>query len=301
MAMKLITHDGSFHYDEILATAILLEIYPDAKVIRTRDMDIIKTGDVVYDVGRCFDPHSFRFDHHQATFNDTYSDKYQIKLSSAGLVYKFFCEKLFQKYGFTKASPLYNEIKDKIYDEFFLSADAIDNGVNIFTGIKPRTIQDIVQGFLLYSRYNSGSENDKFMLALNLVRTDFNFYIGSIFDDYLPKSINLEEEMSRSDGPILVLKNRYSQDLMFDVDKKLNRNLKFIISPLANEYRILTLPNEKGGFKPRLSLNPKWCGLANEELVSVSGIPGAIFVHVNGFTGGNQTLEGAIEMCKRSL
>jgi uncharacterized UPF0160 family protein len=40
--MKLVTHNGTFHYDEILAASILLEIYPDAEIIRTRDADIIK-------------------------------------------------------------------------------------------------------------------------------------------------------------------------------------------------------------------------------------------------------------------
>lgn len=54
--MLLITHDGTSHYDEILATAVHQKIYPDSKLIRTRDHNTIETGDIVYDAGRVFNP-----------------------------------------------------------------------------------------------------------------------------------------------------------------------------------------------------------------------------------------------------
>ena len=62
---RLITHSEEFHTDDVFATALLLHIFPDAEVIRSRNETIITTGDIVYDVGKLYDPSRERYDHHQ--------------------------------------------------------------------------------------------------------------------------------------------------------------------------------------------------------------------------------------------
>lgn len=188
--VKLITHNGTFHYDEILATAFLMEIFSNSTVVRTRDENIINSGDIVYDVGSVFDPSTYRFDHHQRTFNETYSSEYDVKLSSAGLIYKYFSELLFEKYGFPKSHYLYNDIKEKIYKEYVLYADAIDNGYDIFGKIIPRTMASLVGSFNDYNVSGNDAEkvsNDNFYKALEIVRIDLKNYLRKIFKDYVPK------------------------------------------------------------------------------------------------------------------
>jgi len=51
----------------------------------------------------------------------------------------------------------------------------------------------------------------------------------------------------------------------------------------------------------RLSLLNKWCGVRDEELSELSGIPGCIFVHASGFIGGNKTYDGALQMALLTL
>jgi uncharacterized UPF0160 family protein len=118
---KLIgTHSGAFHCDEALATALLLRTKEFAKsiIVRTRDQEMLDQLDAQVDVGAVFDSAKNRFDHHQKTFVHqwwTEADqeraaaaqklteegkaqeaeqlpKYDFitKLSSAGLIYKFF-------------------------------------------------------------------------------------------------------------------------------------------------------------------------------------------------------------------
>ena len=48
----IVTHDGSFHADDVFAVATLLKLFPDANVIRTRDTSVIERADVVVDVGK---------------------------------------------------------------------------------------------------------------------------------------------------------------------------------------------------------------------------------------------------------
>ena len=51
----------------------------------------------------------------------------------------------------------------------------------------------------------------------------------------------------------------------------------------------------------RLSLLEEWHGVRDEQLSSLSGIKGCIFVHASGFIGGNETREGALEMARKTL
>ena len=51
----------------------------------------------------------------------------------------------------------------------------------------------------------------------------------------------------------------------------------------------------------RLSLHPDWCGLRDEELSRVSGIEGCVFVHANGFIGGNLSYQGALAMAVKTI
>ena len=64
---KLVTHNGSFHADDIFACATLCLILEkqgkEFEIIRTRDEEMIKTGDYVFDVGGIYDANKNIFDH----------------------------------------------------------------------------------------------------------------------------------------------------------------------------------------------------------------------------------------------
>ena len=60
--MKIGTHNGSFHCDEVLACAMLKHLpdYKEAEIVRTRDQSILEKCDIVVDVGGVFDPKTHR-------------------------------------------------------------------------------------------------------------------------------------------------------------------------------------------------------------------------------------------------
>lgn len=71
---------------------------------------------------------------------------------------------------------------------------------------------------------------------------------------------------------------------------------------LANtNWRVQCVPLRPDGFENRLSLPPAWCGIRDDALSEQIGIPGCIFVHANGFVGGNDTYEGVLKMATESL
>ena len=110
--MKIITHNGKFHSDEVVSYAILNYLYPNNTLIRTRDMNIINNKrheDIIIDVGMVYDSFCNRFDHHQDNFKHTFTRNTKILLSSAGLVYKHFGRKLINTLLESESNDIYND------------------------------------------------------------------------------------------------------------------------------------------------------------------------------------------------
>jgi uncharacterized UPF0160 family protein len=147
---SIITHSGSFHADESLAIFMLktLPKYKDHSIIRTRNPAVIAEGDIVVDVGGEYNPATNRYDHHQRGFVETYSPAYDVKLSSAGLIYKHFGTKVVQT--IVGSHPQTDEIVSRVYKKLILGFDGHDNGVSAYpTDIaakyeSPTTIADRV-------------------------------------------------------------------------------------------------------------------------------------------------------------
>lgn len=61
----LVTHSGGFHADELLSTVILARLFPDARLVRSRDAAWITPAPdrLIYDVGRAYDAQAGVFDH----------------------------------------------------------------------------------------------------------------------------------------------------------------------------------------------------------------------------------------------
>lgn len=306
--ITLITHSGSFHYDELLATAFLMELFDDVILLRTRDPKIIKTGTIVYDVGFEFDPANKRFDHHMKWFSEVFSEDYNVKLSSAGLIYKYYHEAVFKKYGLHSNDILiFNYIKNKMYKELFLATDAIDNGIEITYSIKPRTIQDIIKLFNTsyiddMDEYNA-AQDSQFHKVLEFVKMDLKNYLNNLFNNFLPgfrKAIDFLQ--NNKDPDIVVITDNYiSISAIVEAERFTSRDLKYMIFKKNNEYRIYCFNIPEHDFQPKVPLKQEWRGKSQEELKTISQIPGIRFVHATGFTGSVDTLDSAIMMCHESL
>jgi uncharacterized UPF0160 family protein len=67
--MRVATHDGSFHADEVFAIAALQLLGEPVEVVRTRDRGSQAAADLRVDVGFRHDPEAGDFDHHQRDFD----------------------------------------------------------------------------------------------------------------------------------------------------------------------------------------------------------------------------------------
>jgi uncharacterized UPF0160 family protein len=134
------THDGRFHADEIFALAVLNLVYPDLKIVRSRDENVYKNADIIVDVGHVYDPDNLIFDHHQRSF--TLKRKSGIPYASFGLVWKQYGELLCES----------SETSEYIDSVIVQAIDADDNGIDIYEtkidGVGFHTLSDIIESFV---------------------------------------------------------------------------------------------------------------------------------------------------------
>lgn len=327
VTMKIGTHDGVFHCDEVLACYMLKRLpqYKEAEIVRSRDPAILAECDIVVDVGAVFDHAKKRYDHHQREFTETLStvrkdlgDQFKIKLSSAGLIYAFYGEELIQGLA-PKEFPLtphdLNIIFKKVYENFIQEIDAIDNGVPM-TDEEPRyKIQTHLSRRVgrLNPEWNTNqtvNTDEIFQKAMNLVSEEFLYTVNYFISVWLPardsvkSAIESRFEVHKS-GNIVEFTERFPwKEHLFDIEEEmgLKDEIKYVIfNDKPNSWRVQAVPQNPSSFVTRKPLHKEWWGVRDEMLSDIAGIKNCVFCHSTGFIGGNTTKEGALQMAVASL
>jgi len=323
--LKIGTHSGTFHCDEVLACFMLklLPKYKEAKIVRSRDPDVLSQCDIVVDVGGEFDVVKKRFDHHQKTFHETMNSlnsefSYKMKLSSAGLVYFYYGREIIKSLmgDYSQDEKIVSIIYNFVYENFMIEVDAIDNGVSQYDSdprykITTNLSQRVAR---LNPAWNDSQsdENERFFEAMSLVGKEFLDKVSYYVETWLPAREIVEEAFVNRhkvdpSKKILLLSRScpwkvhlFMLESEHDIEKK-DQILYVIYNDSAGTWRVQCVPTSSNGFINRKSIKTSWQGLRNKELCEESEISGCVFVHINGFIGGNKTKEGALAMARKSL
>lgn len=285
---KVITHSGSFHTDDVFAVATLQLHFglDNIEVIRTRDEEVIKTGNIVVDVGGIYDPERGRFDHHQngAPIRDD-----GVPYSALGMIWK--------EYGKDVCGDA--EVANEIERRLVLPIDAVDNGVNIFesklTDVNPVVIQDVIA---LQRPVSDDEDVDEcFFEACNIARQILKRMVAHIKVDLLEKKIARDVYENTEDKRILVSDTAVSSHLFTEYSDCL-----FLISPRDDgNWKATALRISNDSFATRKPFPDSWRGLRDQELADVSGIPDAIFCHKTGYLFVARSKEGVLVAVQKTL
>ncbi len=290
--MKIITHSGKFHADEVFAIATLILAHKEEsiEVVRTRDPEIIKTGDIVVDVGGEYDPAKGKFDHHQSEGAGVRMNG--IPFSSFGIVWK--------EYGETVCGS--KVVSEKI-DKFLVEQmDAIDNGVNIrkfiLENVYDYTIGDVIDAFNP-SWKEVGDRDDSFMEAVGVAKTILLREIIRTRDKGEGETTVEQVYINASDKRIIVLDNYLP---WADVLKNYKESL-FVVYPNSdtNNWHVQAIRSDPHSFDNRRSLPKTWGGKNNEDLSKITGVSDAIFCHKALFLCGAKSKEGAMKLAEIAL
>ena len=288
---KLVTHDGSFHSDDIFACATLCLFLEKSgeefKIIRTRDEKEIKSGDYVFDVGGIYDEKTNRFDHHQIGGAGKRANG--IEYSSFGLVWK--------KFGKILASG--NEAVEIIDKRLAAPVDAFDNGFDLVEN-KYEVTPYYIQHFFLSMRPTWKEENlskdEMFLKSVEFAKNILNREI-----------IQVEDALSAEESVISIYKNTQDKRIIIlDKDYPYEYTINnfpeplFVIYPRTSDgfWGARTVKENSKTFIARKNFPKSWAGLRDEELENVTGVPGAVFCHRGLFLTVAETKEGAIKLAQ---
>jgi len=323
--VKIGTHNGTFHCDEVLACFMLrlLPEFRESTIVRTRDPKLLAECDIVVDVGGEFNAEKKLFDHHQRSFNESMNSlnsdyKWTTKLSSAGLIYYHYGREVVKSLLGVHAENenTVSMVYEKMYENFMEEVDAIDNGVNQFDGEKRYKISSTMSNRVghLNPPWNAVNPDEwkGFQKALMLVGKEFTDKIEYYISVWLPARKIVEDAFAKRgevDSSMQILELEQScpwKEHLFEIEKEKavadNEKIIYVLyADNAGNCRIQCVPASSDTFENRKSIKKEWQGIRDKELSDLSGIDGCIFVHASGFIGGNKTKSGALQMAKESL
>lgn len=287
------THSGSFHADDILAAAAMRLANPSVTILRSRDMEQLNAADILFDVGRVFNPATCRFDHHQLEYAEARENG--IPYSSFGLVWNELGPTLC---GSTAAA-------NRVDVSLVQGVDAIDCGVTLSKEPMPVKVMSISA---VLGSFNPGwldvaspeALNEAFEQAVNVAISILKNAIREASGFEKAKAA-VEQGSILEGGRLLLLKQGVPWKETV-VDSSKYDQLLYVIYPDAQaKWHVSCVPDKAGSFSNRKSLPATWAGLDGEELDKVTGIKGCVFCHRARFVGGHTTQEGAIEMVRLAL
>lgn len=83
--------------------------------------------------------------------------------------------------------------------------------------------------------------------------------------------------------------------------KQLGANIEFTIMEKQGQWRIRALPINAFSFQLKHALPKEWRGHRDQELDTLTGIPGGVFVHKSGFLGIWKTKEALDQVMNKIL
>lgn len=287
---NVITHDGEFHADEVLAIVILNHVFGFVNLYRCSTVPPnVNEETIIVDIG------NGKFDHHQKFGNGT--RKNGVPYASAGLIWK--------EYG----HKLIGDIATQHYiwyqvDKYLIQGiDAIDNGAMPPSNYpaKPMSISMIIKSFNP-DWDDTTSYNEAFLKAASIMEI---FFSNTLKHSYSKaKAITLiEEAINKTNGPIMVLEKFIPwKDALLSSENPKAKNIKFIVFPSERGgYNVRAVPLESNGHQFRTPFPEHWCGLNDKQLQKITGVNDAIFCHAKGFLAGAKTVDGAIKMAQIAL
>jgi uncharacterized UPF0160 family protein len=288
--IKIATHNGPFHCDDVFAVAVLKKLYPQAEIIRTRDQSVMDACDIVLDVGAAYDHDKKRYDHHQ--LGKAGQRDNGISYSALGLVWRH--------YGLEWCEGN-ADLWKKMDEGLVMPIDADDNGQDLYglTGfdVHPIGLWDVVKWFRP-SFGETFSFDEGFMGAMTMATQLLERYKAKCLG-----GLRSAEEVRRvyalqEDNRLIILDEHLPlgdfvsevPDLLFEVYPDVN-----------NQWRLSTIKKGDGTFASRKTLPAAWAGLQGQALAEVTGVSDAVFCHNERWIAGAQSKEGAVKMAYLAL
>jgi uncharacterized UPF0160 family protein len=295
--VRIGTHDGSFHSDEVLAIAILTTLHPNHHIVRTRDPDTLSWMDVVVDVGGIYDNWENRYDHHMP---NPPQNKDGHVYSSAGLIWRHFAHAYLKAIGLPRTFTfenttidLHTAVEKSIRIKWIEPIDRNDNGVT--QELTPITV--LVQSMRPTDPLKSKANFDKaFLETVSMVSHIFSRSCFHAADYAIAQTKHIVAEKDfLHDGKTVVTKHPIPTYRTYA-----RTPVHFSICPSVEcegvEPNFIIHPIPQDGSKSLKTPVPAQLLGANRDMVEeLTGLTGIAHIHHSGFVIHADTQEEAIQ------
>lgn len=289
--LRVATHSGSFHADEVFALATLRLHFGVIGIIRSRDPEELAACDLRIDVGRKYDPATGDFDHHQGDAGERPNG---IRYASFGLVWKSFGAQVCESQA----------IADELDLSLVAPVDAGDNGQELceprFDGTGPYQLGRLISGFgsAWDDEDREAVEQQGFGEALMLA------------DGIIRREIRQAQARARAQGLVRQAIADAKDPRVIEFDRGLPwksvvmteaPDALIVVYPREKDWGVQAVPADQGTFENRKDLPKAWAGLEGPELAAASGVDDAVFCHIGRFMAVARSREGALEMARLAV
>jgi uncharacterized UPF0160 family protein len=292
----VVTHNAGFHTDDVFAVATLSLYFKkhdiDFSVIRSRDSEVIASGDYVVDVGGIYDSENNKFDHHQE--GKAGERENGIPYASFGLVWKKFGKELCGS----------ADVALKVDEKLAVPIDALDNGIQLVKAEK-KGIMPVDMWFLIYMFYPTWKEED---MDVDSVFMDLVEYAAFILKRY----IKVAQDNVEAEKFVLEAYNASKDKRLIDVGSnhypwnevliRFSEPVFVIYKNIKNDtWSIKSIRNDLLSFENRKTLPKEWAGKTDAEFEKITGIPGVVFCHNNLFMAVAKSKEAILKLAEIAL
>ena len=289
---RMAVHNGIFHADDVFGVALMQSIYNDLEIIRTRDEELLKTCDIVSDVG------NGKYDHHHV---DKTRRENGIPYCGFGLLWRDFgISYINAKFPDLSNLKEQQEVAEKVDTILIQQIDAQDNGVDVMTSQVPiMTLCDIIYTFIPTGAGEDEIEKGFFEaveFAKKILYKVTKKFVDS-YENYRMIKNELKKQNVKKSHILVLEKSIPWKDTILELDR--NENVLYVVyQDVTGSWCTQTVPKEANSFAARKDLPKTWGGLNKDDLSKLTGIENCTFCHPALFICGNKTKEGAISMAK---
>jgi len=288
--MKLVTHAGSFHLDDLFAVATIKILYPDIEIVRSRNPEDFTSADFVIDVGDVYDPLTNRFDHHQQGGAGVRENG--VPYASFGLIWKQFGLQLSKE----------ARIADLVDKKMVQPIDAADNGYNMYRetkrGLSPYLLDNAFKALTPTWR-DKETVDDTFAKLLPLAQDILIREIKKAQYFFEDTELVKQAYKDATDKRIIVLEHPMAWKSVISRKKE----PIYVIHPnqMTGEWIVACVRKSPQSHENRRLLPQAWAGKRREELQETTGVKDAESCHNKRFIATAWTKEAAVQLAEMAL
>jgi len=293
----LVTHSGGFHADELLSSAVLTRLFPQAELLRSRDRQLITPAadKIIYDVGGAYDGEAQIFDHHQRP-GPLRGDGQPF--SSFGLIWEHYGRAYLATMDVSAHDV--EVIHAKFDTKFVLPIDLLDNGAMEPSVAGPLSILTLpaLLGSLkpVFDDISPTADDDAFFKALPIARSFVEAQVRNLAAKARAQGIVVAAIASAGTSPILELP--MGMPYLSTLKRAEADHILFVIHPRGGDWTLNGIKLSNDTFNQRADLPTAWAGLTDTALEDASGVKGAKFCHNARFIAVATTRDAILKMAE---